>query len=202
MRNNSWMLGVVLAAVTALAPDLALAHTGHGHVSGFLHGFGHPLGGADHLLAMVTIGLLAASLGGRALWAVPASFVAAMLAGGVIAINGVPMPFVEFGIALSVVVLGFATASAWNGPVMATMGLAALFALSHGYAHGAEMPVDAAGATYAAGFVLATSLLHLGGIGLGLAARRLSEGPKLIRIAGLVAALAGAGLVAVQVAGA
>jgi urease accessory protein len=199
MRFNFRILGVTLATITALAPEFAMAHPGHGQVSGFFYGFGHPLGGPDHMLAMVTIGLLAASLGGRALWALPASFVAAMLAGGLIAINGLPMPFVELGIALSVVVLGLVAASAWNGPVVAMMALAGVFALFHGYAHGSEMPADAAGATYAAGFVLATSVLHLGGIGLGLAAKSLSNGPKVIRIAGLLVALAGAGLVAMQI---
>jgi urease accessory protein len=199
MRFNLRILGATLATMTALAPEMALAHPGHGQVVGFLQGVGHPLGGPDHLLAMVTIGLIAASLGGRALWAVPSSFVAAMLAGGLIAINGVPVPYVEFGIGLSVLVLGLVTAVAWNGPVIAMIALAGVFALFHGYAHGAEMPADAAGATYAAGFILATSLLHVAGIGLGLAAKRMSEGPKAIRIAGLLVAVAGAGLVVMQV---
>jgi urease accessory protein len=95
----------------------------------------------DHLLATTTIGLLAASLGGRALWALPLSFVSAMLAGGLIAISEMPMPFVELGAALSVVMPGLVTASAWNGPV-----LAAGFALFHGYGHGAELPADTSGA--------------------------------------------------------
>ena len=202
MRLISRILGVTLAAISALAPEIAMAHTGQGQVSSFFHGFGHPLGGPDHMLAMLTIGLLAASLGGRALWALPASFVSAMLVGGLIAINGVPMPYVELGIALSVVVLGLLAASAWNGPVAPIMTLAVAFALFHGYAHGAEMPADTAGATYAAGFVLSTSLLHLGGIGLGLAAKSLSNGRSVIRIAGLLIALAGAGLVAMQIAAA
>ena len=199
MRLSSKISGVALVAIMALTPSIAMAHPGHGPVSGFFHGFAHPLGGADHLLAMVTIGLLAASLGGRALWAVPASFVAAMLAGGLLGMNGIPLPYAELGIALSVVVLGLLTASAWNGPVLATMALAGVFALFHGFAHGAEMPADTAGATFAAGFVFATALLHLAGISLGLAARRLGDGRRAIRIAGLMVALAGAGLVAMQV---
>ena len=202
MRIGSRILGVSLATVAALAPEIALAHPGHAEVSGFFHGLAHPLGGADHLLAMITIGLLAASLGGRAMWAVPLSFVAAMLAGGLMAVQGVPMPFVELGIVLSVVVLGLVIASAWNGPVAATMALAAGFALFHGHAHCAEMPADASGAAYAAGFVLATSVLHIGGIGLGLTARSFGSGSKIIRIAGLLVALAGAGLVITRATGA
>lgn len=202
MRIGSRILGLTLVAAALLAPQIATAHTGHGDTAGFLHGLGHPLSGADHLLAMVTIGLLAASLGGRALWALPLSFVSAMLTGGLIAINGLPMPFVELGVALSVLVLGLVLASAWNGPVIATMALAAGFALFHGHAHGAEMPADASGASYAAGFVLATALLHMGGIGLGLSAKLFGDGRKVIRIAGLLVAVAGAGLVALQIAGA
>ena len=194
MRMSSGILGVTLAAVAALAPEFAMAHTGHGEMSGFLHGALHPLGGVDHLLAMITIGLLAASLGGRALWALPLSFVSAMLAGGLVAMNGVPIPFVELGIAPSVVVFGLVTASAWRGPVAAAMALAAAFALLHGYAHGAEMPAGASGASYAAGFVLATALLHGGGIALGLSAKTVSSGPNLIRMAGLLVASAGAAI--------
>jgi urease accessory protein len=209
MRIGSRILGATLAALAAFAPEFAVAHTGHGEGSGFLHGALHPLGGADHLLTMITVGLLAANLGGRVLWALPLSFVSAVLAGGLIAINGMPapfvgmpMPFVELGIALSVVVLGLVTASTVNGLVMATMTLASAFALFHGYAHGAEMPADTSGAAYAAGFVLATALLHIGGIGLGLSAKRFGDGPKVIRIAGLLVACAGVGLVAMHIAGA
>jgi len=193
MRMSSRILGVTLAAVAALVPEFAMAHTGHGEMSGFLHGALHPLSGVDHLLAMITIGLLAASLGGRALWALPLSFVSAMLAGGLVAMSGVPIPFVELGIALSVVVFGLVTASAWNGPLTVAMVLAAAFALLHGYAHGAEMPAGTSGASYAAGFVLATALLHAGGICLGLSAKMVGS-PNLIRIAGLLVASAGAAI--------
>ena len=202
MRMRSRILSVALGAGAAFAPGLALAHTGHGGLSGFADGALHPLGGPDHLLAMVTVGLLAASLGGRAIWAVPLSFVAAMLAGGLVAINGLPLPYVEVGIAMSVVVLGLVTASAWDGPVAAVVALAAAFAVFHGHAHGAEMPADASGAAYAAGFVLATAMLHLAGGGIGLSAKRRGDGRSMIRIAGLVAALAGAGLLAARIAGA
>ena len=54
----------------ALLPLPALAHTGVGPVAGFAAGVAHPLGGADHLMAMVAVGLLAGLLGGRAIWLV------------------------------------------------------------------------------------------------------------------------------------
>jgi len=90
----------------ALAPSLAFAHTGVGPTQGFVHGFMHPVSGIDHILAMVTVGVFAWQLGGRALWAVPAAFVTIMALGGALGMSGIGLPFVELGIALSVVVLG------------------------------------------------------------------------------------------------
>lgn len=158
-----------LAALTFLiAAGTAEAHTGIGSTMGFAHGFGHPFDGLDHVLAMVAVGLFAANLGGRALWLVPLSFVAMMAAGGALGIFGANLPFVEIGIAASVIVLGLAVAMQWNLPVAGAMALVGFFALFHGHAHGAEMPTDASGLAYGLGFVFATAILHLVGIGLGL----------------------------------
>jgi urease accessory protein len=152
----------------------------------------HPLGGLDHLLAMVAVGLYAALLGGRALWLVPATFVGVMALGGALGAAGYPLPHVETGIALSVIVLGLAVALRANLPTLAAMALAGLFAIFHGHAHGAEMPADAAAVSYSAGFMLATALLHGAGIAIGLAAGRLAErGSRAIRLAGGAVALAG-----------
>ena len=157
-----------IAAVSlALLPTIALAHPGH-EGAGLVDGFLHPLGGIDHIIAMVAVGLLAARLGGRALWLVPASFVAAMTAAGLVASAGVALPYVETGIAVSVVVLGAIAVLGMAMPVAVAMGLVAFFAVFHGYAHGAEMPETVSGLAYGAGFVAATALLHGVGIGLGL----------------------------------
>ena len=169
------MLARSLAAAVLLIPTAALAHTGHGDGHGLVHGFAHPLGGLDHILAMVTVGIFAWQLGGRALWLVPASFILMMAAGGAAGMAGVPMPLVEFGIAASVIVLGTIVAIGIKTPVAIAMGLVGAFAIFHGYAHGAEMPVDASGVSYAAGFVLATVLLHAAGIALGMGIGRLSN---------------------------
>lgn len=155
------------AASLALAPTLASAHPGHDG-AGVLHGFMHPLGGADHIIAMVAVGLLAARIGGRAIWLVPLSFVAAMAAGGVAGMSGLPVPYAEAGIAASVIVLGAIVALRLTMPVAAAMGLVAFFAVFHGYAHGVEMPETASSLAYGAGFVAATALLHAVGVGLGL----------------------------------
>jgi urease accessory protein len=157
----------IAAASLLFAPTAAFAHPGHdgaGLVSGFLH----PLGGVDHIIAMVAVGLLAARLGGQALWLVPVSFVATMAVAGLAGMAGMGLPYVETGIALSVVALGIIAVFGVAMPVAAAMGLVAFFAVFHGYAHGAEMPETASGLAYGVGFVVATALLHGVGIGLGL----------------------------------
>ncbi|MEQ1953787.1 HupE/UreJ family protein [Mesorhizobium sp. CN2-181] len=187
-----------LAATLIFLPSAALAHTGVGDTSGFLHGFSHPLSGPDHILAMTMVGLFAWQLGRRALWLVPASFVAVMALGGLLGGTGVEVPYVETGIALSVVVLGAVVALGVKAPVAAAMGLVGLFAMFHGHAHGAEMPEDAAGVAYAAGFMIATVLLHVIGIGIGLLIGKGSEryGQVVVRSAGGLAAVTGVGLLA------
>lgn len=186
-----------LAALLAFSPSLAFAHTGVGDAHGFAHGFMHPIGGLDHMLAMVAVGIFAANLGGRALWAVPATFVALMAVGGALGMSGVEVPFVEAGIALSVVVLGAAVALGWKQwPLGAAMALVGFFAVFHGHAHGAEMPETASGATYAAGFMLATAALHIVGIGAGLAIGKIGDAraPRLTQALGALVAVAGLGL--------
>ena len=186
--------GLTLAAV-ALAPAAALAHPGHTHGGGdsFMQGFLHPIGGLDHILAMVTVGILAYQIGGRALWLVPTTFLAVMAAGGLLGAAGLSFYYVEPGIAASVVVLGVLVALAIKPPVVATMALVALFAVFHGYAHGIEMPASPSTAAYAAGFMLATALLHAAGIALGLLVGRLSREQGLLsyRLAGSAVAVAG-----------
>lgn len=185
-----------LAALLAFSPSLAFAHPGHGEAVGFSHGFLHPIGGLDHVLAMVAVGIFAANLGGRALWAVPATFVALMAVGGALGMYGVAVPFVEIGIAASVIVLGGAVALGWkNWPLGAAMALVGFFAVFHGHAHGAEMPADASALTYAAGFMLATALLHVAGIGAGIAIGKAgATAPRLTQALGAVVAVAGVGL--------
>lgn len=186
------------AAALTLLPQLAYAHTGAGAVHGFSHGFAHPLGGLDHLLAMVTVGIFAWQLGGRAVWAVPATFVGLMAVGGALGVSGIDVPFVELGIALSVTVLGGVVAFGLKAPLAAAMAMVGFFAIFHGHAHGAEMPADASGLAYGLGFMVATAGLHLAGIGLGMAIGRFGElhGEKFVRGAGAAVAVAGVGIMA------
>lgn len=147
-----------LAATLATASGAALAHPGHESVS-FFTGFAHPLGGLDHLLAMLAVGLYAARQSGATRWTLPAGFVLAMLLGAGLGALGVGLPAVEAGIAASVLVFGLLIAFAVRMAPAASLPLVAVFALFHGHAHHAEMG-GANLVTYAAGFALATALLH------------------------------------------
>ena len=151
---------------------VAQAHPDHGHAVGLVHGFLHPLTGWDHIVAMVAVGFFAATLGGRAVWAVPATFVVMMAAGGAWGMAAMPLPFVEIGIMTSVVVLAGVALLRWNASLYSAMALCGFFAVFHGYAHGTEMPTEAAGLTYALGFMMATALLHVAGLALGMFAAR------------------------------
>jgi len=187
-----------IAALLTVAATAAEAHTGVGTVNGLAYGFAHPLGGVDHVLVMVAVGLFAAHLGGRALWLAPLAFVSMMVVGGAFGMAGVGLPFVEIGIGLSVVILGLAVASGLHLPTAGAMALVGFFAMFHGHAHGAEMPETASGLAYAAGFVLATASLHVLGIGLGLAIGRMGEafGQRALQVTGSAIALAGIAVLA------
>ncbi len=186
---------IASAAVMGLALAApAFAHTGVGaHSHGFAAGFLHPLMGLDHMLAMLGVGVWAVQLGKRATWLVPAAFVAVMIAGAGLALSGIGMPMVEFGIAGSVLVIGALIAFGTRLPLGLAMGLVGLFALFHGHAHGTELPGFAHPAAYGAGFVAATALLHVAGVAIAVAVRR--HAARLpFRIAGAAMAVAGGGL--------
>lgn len=157
-----------LVLLVFILPSTAGAHTATGAVGGFLSGFQHPLTGLDHIVAMVAVGLWGAFLGGRAMWTLPVVFPVVMAIGGALGVMGVPMPGVETGIALSGVILGAMVALAARPPLWVAAVIVGIFAIFHGYAHGAELPEAANAMTFAIGFVISTGLLHLGGIAFGL----------------------------------
>ena len=184
----------LLPAALVLLPQAAFAHPGHGSATGAEAGFLHPLLGADHVLAMVSVGLLASLRGGRALWALPLSFLALMSVGAGLGMAGAVLPHVELGIALSIVVFGLAAIVGLRAPVALLAALVGVFAVFHGYAHGAEMPETASGLAYGMGFLSATALLHAAGLGLGflVSAERLRAAPAM----GAAVALSGLTLLA------
>jgi urease accessory protein len=171
----------------------ALAHLDPGEHGSFMAGISHPLSGADHILAMVAVGLWAALLGGRARWLVPLAFVGTLLAGFLAAMAGVSLPFVEPVILASVVVVGLFAAIALNVATGTAMAMVGFFAFFHGHAHGGEIG-EAGPHAYAAGFVIATALLHAAGVAAGLFAGNLFKwdmGHALTRLAGAVTAASG-----------
>ena len=154
-----------LAATAILLPRLALAHPGH-ETGQFIGGLTHPVAGADHLLAMIALGLLAAQIGARALWALPAAFVSAMVAGGLSGWVGLVFPGAEPMILASVIILGALVAMVVRLPLAVLLPGVALFGFAHGWAHGAEGPAQGV-VPYAIGFAAATTALHLLGIAMG-----------------------------------
>ncbi|HEU0220143.1 MAG TPA: HupE/UreJ family protein [Gallionella sp.] len=187
---NQSTLMRLLAAALALLPSLAHAHVGIGEASSFMHGLSHPAGGLDHVCTMLAVGLWAAQMGGRSVWAVPLTFVGVMALGGALPLLGIGLPFVEQGIVLSVLLLGVLIAASVRLPLWLGSAMVGLFALWHGHAHGAEMPALASGIEYALGFLLATALLHVIGIASGLGIQRLGR-ERVIRTAGASIALCG-----------
>lgn len=160
-----------LAAAFLLVVGAASAHTGEAAGGGLLAGFLHPILGWDHVAAMVAVGLWGAFLGPPAIWLLPVTFPLVMALGGALGGAGVPIPGIETGIAGSALVIGAAVLLALHPPLVIAAVTVGFFAIFHGHAHGAEMSQTASPLAYAAGFVIATGLLHLAGIALGLLAR-------------------------------
>jgi len=157
-----------------------------------MSGFMHPISGLDHVVAMVAVGLWGAFLGKPAIWILPITFPLVMAFGGALGVAGVPIPYVETGVALSGVVLGLAVLLAMRPPMWLAAAVVGIFAIFHGYAHGVELPNAANPLIYSIGFVIATGLLHLTGIAIG-ELKRLPMGELVVRTGGAIVSLIGLG---------
>jgi len=177
---RSAALALLLAAVPLSS---AFAHTGSGVAMGLESGFLHPLTGPDHLIAMVAVGLWGAQLGSPAIWVLPVTFPLVMALGGVLGVAGIDIPFVEPIIALTGIALGVLVALAARPPLWLAALLVGIFAVFHGYAHGRELPDAADAVAFAVGFVIATGLLHLTGILIGVAVKW-EVGARAVRACG------------------
>ncbi|HEU4936148.1 MAG TPA: HupE/UreJ family protein [Vicinamibacterales bacterium] len=181
-----WLtLLMVLVSATPLS-----AHVLHGQATGFLTGFGHPISGLDHVLAMIAVGLWGAQLGAPAVWLLPVTFPMVMAIGGFMALVGIPLPAVEIGIAASALLLGSMVAFEARPNLGVAGTLVGVFAVFHGHAHGVELPAGANGLTYSIGFVVATGCLHAVGILFG-GAYRWTAGKMVLRLTGVGIAAAG-----------
>jgi urease accessory protein len=189
-RLSAAALTAMLAAMLALAATPAFAHTEAGMAGGLASGFLHPLSGADHIAAMVAVGLWGAFLGAPAIWLLPVVFPLVMTVGGALGVAGVPLPGVEIGIAGSAIVLGLMVALAARPPLWLAAVVVGVFAVFHGHAHGTELPDAADPIAFAVGFVVATGLLHLAGIAIGLLVRW-PAGRQAVRGAGGIIAAVG-----------
>ena len=192
----------------------ANAHTFTGMV-GFYDGLSHPVLGMDHFFAMVSVGIVSAQIGGRAIWTVPSTFVGMMVIGGILGIaaeinKGLDNQVIslseagslnyladyintviEFGIVLSVILLGFAIAIEKKISVGIIMTFIGFFGLCHGTAHGLEMPWAANPVLFASGFATGTATLHLFGVGIGYFFTKSKIFSMILRIMGLSCAIYG-----------
>jgi urease accessory protein len=176
-------------AAATLASHRVDAHAGTGLPGGFVAGFGHPFSGVDHMLAMVSVGLWGAFLGRPLVYVLPIVFPAMMVGGAILGMLALPMPHVEAGVALSVIILGSCIALALRAPTWAASLIVALFAVFHGYAHGRELPSAADPLGYSMGFVLATGLLHVTGIGIGMLKDQPGGAIAMRSVGGVIAAM-------------
>jgi urease accessory protein len=184
--------GIALAAFSILiVAEPANAHSESSVAAGFVTGFSHPIYGLDHLLAMVAVGLWGAVLGRPLVYILPIVFPSIMAGGAILGMSGLELPPVELGIALSVLLLGLLIAAKKSLPIWAATTIVGFFAIFHGFAHGKELPITADPVGYSAGFVLATGLLHLLGIGLGALIKLPGRYAVIPQALGALIALAG-----------
>lgn len=195
MRTAAGSMQVGLACLlvvlmSAALPSPLAAHEG-GSAAGLLSGLYHPISGADHVLAMVAVGIWGAQLRAPAIWVLPVTFPVIMALGGMWGLLGMPLPGVELGIGLSALVLGLMVALERRADLMVAAVVVGFFAIFHGYAHGTELPEGQNGLLYSIGFVASTGTLHAMGIGIGTI-QRWEWGKAALRSSGAAIALAGA----------
>jgi urease accessory protein len=192
MSQSRVLLSFIFAIAFAVIPGVAYAHDGTNlALGGFLSGMVHPVLGYDHLLAMLSVGILSAQIGGRAIWTVPATFVSIMAVGGLLGLIDIGLTATELGIAVSLVILGSVIAAERRISTLVVMIGVGFFAIFHGYAHGSEVPETAEPALYALGFLTGTALIHITGVVIGDIARHYERGKIVLRVGGALIALIG-----------
>jgi urease accessory protein len=195
MKKHSDILGnphllLALSAASAFGLSVnAYGHEGEGSAGGVISGMSHPVSGLDHVVAMVAVGVWGAQLGKPAIWLLPVAFPMVMAIGGFLGLIGMPLPFVEIGIALSAIVLGSMVLAEAKPPIGVALAIVAVFAVFHGHAHGTELPENESGLLYSIGFVVCTGLLHAVGITIGIAHIWKRGRPFLRALGGAVALL-------------
>ena len=186
--KRCWMWGSA-AMIIAAAPT-AWAHPGHLPAwNPLLSGLMHPLHGADHLLAVIASGLLAARIGTRAaLWVVPGVFVLMMWLGSGLAMAGIDAPAAHLLAPICVFALALAVTALKSVPLYLGLGLAALAAAFHGHVH-VTAAAGAAPLVFMAGLSIATVALQVATIAAARSPVSLHR-PAAVRWAGAAVALA------------
>jgi len=173
-------------------PFPAFAHNFTGMV-GFYDGISHPVLGLDHFLAMISVGIVSAQIGGKAIWTVPTTFVIIMTIGGVFGFLLIidEFFFVEVGIILSVILLGFGISIEKKIPTKLMIIFVGIFGLFHGTAHGIEVPASANPLLFVLGFICGTTALHLFGVAIGYFSIKTILSSILLRLIGITFAIYG-----------
>jgi len=177
LKFSSLAALLLFIAVPAQAHDFAAE-------GGFVTGLSHPVLGLDHLLAMLSVGIVSIQIGGRAIYFIPLTFVLVMLVGGILGMSEIALPFIELGIILSVCLLGLVIAADRSINIIISSTFISVFALFHGHAHGTEMPYIANPWIYSFGFVIGTAVIHVIGVSIGYLAMRSKKGLQLLRFSG------------------
>ena len=186
-RNTKLSLLLLL-----LFPMILNAHEANNLPYGpFLSGITHPVLGFDHFLAMVSVGMVSAQIGGAAIWSIPLTFVSVMFLGGLMGISLGGMSGYEIGIALSVLFLGAVLAADKEINYLFAMIAVAIFAVFHGYAHGQEIPVIAEPKPYIAGIMTGTIMLHNTRLLLADISTHYRTGKVILRCTGFLIAVVG-----------
>ena len=192
MKKSKVIYSTIIALLLSLLTQIVLAHDGSNvPIGGFLVGLIHPVLGNDHLLAMLSVGILSAQIGGKAIWTVPATFVGVMAVGGALGFTDLNLTSTEIGIAASLIILGLLIAAERRLPVLIAMIGVGFFAVFHGYAHGTEMPEAAQPVLYALGFLTGTIVIHVAGVIIGDISRHYKKGATILRFGGGFIALIG-----------
>jgi urease accessory protein len=165
--NFKQLFNFILLTMILLLPNVSLAHPNHLGYQEYFQGLLHPLTGLDHELAMIAVGILSFEKGRFWVWLLPLVFIAFMIIGGMFGFTGIVFPWFEFGITLSVLILGLCISFPNVMPSFPLLAIIAVFAACHGYAHGTEIPSNIRPLHYVLGFIAATGMLHLIGILIG-----------------------------------
>ena len=183
---------LIILTCLLVYPLPVLAHNYTGMV-GFYDGISHPVLGLDHFLAMISVGILSAQIGGKAIWTVPTTFVFVMTIGGLVGflLTIDDHFFIEVGIILSVILLGFGISIEKKIPIKLIIIFVGIFGLFHGAAHGVEMPKAANPLLFVIGFVCGTTTLHLFGVGIGYFSVKKTLSSIILRLAGIFFAFYG-----------